>query len=194
MNSKSMFLVTSLAVSLLASFDTKSEIIGNYKQINSSEFDSHFRYYDYNFFDSSSILGQDFPHLNGTPTTVCTDTHSRRVPGVVIKDKCVVEWSGRISANQDFYILLDSDTTWERLYPSRKLSGMEITNGGWDKNEYVYHCLIETKSKFGKEIYIKTLGKYIPNKNACYTSQNYRFKKVKLDNNNYRLSVLVKQN
>ena len=186
-------ILIAMVIGLFMSSSVMSEVFGSYKKYNSTSIEYNHYYKGSRAFEVNSILAHDFPHLANTKATLCTDTHSRKVAGVIIDDKCVVEWSGRISANEDFYVLIDIDTMWEPLYQGRKLSGMEITNGGWDKDEYVYHCLIQTKSRFGKEIYIKTLGKYIPNKNACYTSQNYRFKKVTLDNNNYNLSVLVKQ-
>lgn len=182
-----------MIIGLFMSSSVMSEVFGSYKKYNYTSIEYNSYYKDSHSFKANSILAYEFPHLANTKAALCTDTDSRKVAGVIIDDKCVVEWSGKIYANEDFYVLMDTDTTWEPLYQGRKLSGMEITNGGWDKGEYVYHCLIETKSYFGKDIYIKTLGKYIPNNNACYTSHNYRFKKVTLDNNNYNLSVLVKQ-
>jgi len=177
---------TALISLLLASHSSNAAVFPEYKLATQAQPPSS---------SITEIRGTDYNRKNQIFYDwigVCTDTTSRRVAGKLLSDGlCYVEWKGKIHANSDFYYLPSGGDTiggWTPIYKGYQLDGSEITNGGRDDGEYVYHCMIENANS--RVSPIKTLGKYIPGTGKCYYGQGVNRKSVKLDDFNYSLSVL----
>lgn len=122
--------------------------------------------------------------------SVCTDTHSRRVPGKLIDGTCYVEWKGKEYGNESFYVLRDEGYTWMELTASNKalIMARGVTNpdGELDEGNHTYHCQIQI---YGTTTI--TLGKYIPSRDVCFFGAGHGRGNDK-NISQAKLSILVK--
>ncbi|WJG09513.1 DM9 repeat-containing protein [Aliiglaciecola sp. LCG003] len=102
---------------------------------------------------------------------LCTDTTDRKVPGKIIDRRCWVEWKGDRYGNADFYVLKQDNYSWlpitnqNAAQDNSTIAAYGVTNGGWDEDNYVFHCKIITQSG---NTTIETHGKYLPSREGCY--------------------------
>ncbi|GAB3038911.1 DM9 repeat-containing protein [Bowmanella dokdonensis] len=123
-------------------------------------------------FPSDGYIPPEYVSFQGTERTIgktigiCTDTHSRRVPGKIVDGSCFVEWDGKEYKNDEFFILRSSSGyRWTSVNQENKnfILNAGVTPGTTDEGNYVYHCRI-----WDPQNNIYTAGKYIPSRNGCY--------------------------
>lgn len=181
-----------IAAASFISLSANSAVFGSYVQSSKSEFDQNRGKYNNAQFASflmdaytykSDIAFNYFPSeyagvlhkLTGVPinyhsNAICVDNTSRKVPGKLLGDGyCYVEWGGKNWKNSEYRILQnDFDYSWRPLTKNYKLKGDEVTAGGWDTNEYSYHCIAESVYYGYENPRFRVLGKYIPRLNTCF--------------------------
>ncbi|AOT10602.1 DM9 repeat-containing protein [Pseudoalteromonas luteoviolacea] len=178
-----LLLITSLGAALF-SLNAESAVFGSYISTDKSNFnraweDIHWRHgtshlhpqiVDYAessgkwpYFSPSPILGLNLSF--GGPG-ICIDNSSRKVAGKIINGSCYVEHNGKNWKNDSYkYLAYDKSYTWREVHSNYRLQGDEVTAGGWDSGEYVYHCVAE--GWHGDRSY-RIVGKYIHNQKRCY--------------------------